>query len=106
MIVIMEKNASIKQIQDILQFVEDSDCTPHVSKGDEKTVIGIVGDERGLVSEKIQTMSGVEKVIPTQKPYKLASREWKKDNTIINVNGVEIGGNRITIIIKRFPLLC
>ena len=98
MIVIMEKNASIKQIQDILQFVEDSDCTPHVSKGDEKTVIGIVGDERGLVSEKIQTMSGVEKVIPTQKPYKLASREWKKDNTIINVNGVEIGGNRITII--------
>lgn len=98
MIVIMEKNASIKQIQDILQFVEDSDCTPHVSKGDEKTVIGIVGDERGLVSEKIQTMPGVEKVIPTQKPYKLASREWKKDNTTINVNGIEIGGNRITII--------
>jgi 3-deoxy-7-phosphoheptulonate synthase len=98
MIVIMEKNASIKQIQDILQFVEDSDCTPHVSKGDEKTVIGIVGDERGLVSEKIQTMPGVEKVIPTEKPYKLASREWKKDNTIINVNGISIGGNRITII--------
>lgn len=98
MIVIMEKNASIKQIQDILQFVEDSDCTPHVSKGDEKTVIGIVGDERGLVSEKIQTMPGVEKVIPTQKPYKLASREWKKDNTVINVNGIAIGSNRITII--------
>lgn len=98
MIVIMEKNASIKQIQDILQFVEDSDCTPHVSKGDEKTVIGIVGDERGLVSEKIQTMPGVEKVIPTEKPYKLASREWKKDNTVINVNGIAIGSHRITII--------
>ncbi|KAB2881004.1 3-deoxy-7-phosphoheptulonate synthase [bacterium] len=98
MIVIMEKNASIKQIQDILQFVEDSACTPHVSKGDENTVIGVVGDERGLVSDKIQTMPGVEKVIPTQKPYKLASREWKKDNTIIRVNGIEIGGNRITII--------
>lgn len=98
MIVIMEKNASIKQIQDILQFVEDSACTPHVSKGDEKTVIGIVGDERGLVSEKVQSMPGVEKVIPTQKPYKLASREWKKDNTVIRVNGIEIGGNRITII--------
>ena len=94
----MEKNASIKQIQDILQFVEDSACTPHVSKGDEKTVIGIVGDERGLVSDKIQTMPGVEKVIPTEKPYKLASREWKKDNTVIHVNGMEIGGNRITII--------
>lgn len=98
MIVIMEKNASIKQIQDILQFVEDSACTPHVSKGDESTVIGIVGDERGLVSEKIQTMPGVEKVIPTQKPYKLASREWKKDNTVIRVNGIEIGGSRVTII--------
>lgn len=98
MIVIMEKNASIKHIQDILQFVEDSDCTPHVSKGDEKTVIGIVGDERGLVSEKIQTMPGVEKVIPTQKPYKLASREWKSDNTIVRVNGIEIGGNKLTII--------
>jgi 3-deoxy-7-phosphoheptulonate synthase len=98
MIVIMEKNASIRHIQDILQFVEDSDCTPHVSKGDEKTVIGIVGDERGLVSEKIQTMPGVEKVIPTQKPYKLASREWKSDNTVIRVNGVEIGGNKLTII--------
>jgi 3-deoxy-7-phosphoheptulonate synthase len=98
MIVVMEKNSSVKNISEILKIVEDSGCTPHVSKGDDKTVIGIVGDDSGIVTEKIQTMLGVEKVIPTSKPFKLVSREWKQEDTVFDVRGVAIGGKKITMI--------
>lgn len=98
MIVIMDRTASLATINSVLRFVEDSGCTPHVSKGDEKTIIGVVGDDRALLSEKMQTMPGVEKVIQTAKPYRLVSREWKPENTVIDVNGIKIGGGDLTVI--------
>lgn len=98
MIVVMEKNASIQNISSVLQIVEECGFTPHVSKGEERTVIGVMGDERGLITEKVQMLKGVEKVIPTSKPYKLVSREWKQENTVINVRGVAIGGSTLTLI--------
>lgn len=98
MIVIMDRTASLATINSVLRFVEDSGCTPHVSKGDEKTIIGVVGDDRALLSEKMQTMPGVEKVIQTAKPYRLVSREWKPENTVIDVNDIKIGGGDLTVI--------
>jgi len=97
MIVVMEKNTALQNISSVLKVVEKCGFTPHVSKGEERTVIGVMGDERGAITEKVQTMLGVERVIPTSKPYKLVSREWKEDNTVINVNGVTIGGKKIVI---------
>ncbi len=97
-LVVMEKNSTVKHISEVLKIIEDSGCTPHVSKGDEKTVIGVVGDERGVVTEKIQAMPGVEKIIPTSRPYKLVSREWKQEDTVVKVNGIEVGGKKIIII--------
>ncbi|HNE84879.1 MAG TPA: chorismate mutase, partial [bacterium] len=65
MIVVMHRDASVSDISTVLHIIEESDCTAHVSKAEEKTVVGVVGDDRGIVSEKIQTLQGVEKIFAT-----------------------------------------
>ncbi|MDD2497514.1 MAG: 3-deoxy-7-phosphoheptulonate synthase, partial [Desulfitobacteriaceae bacterium] len=68
-----------------------------VSKGEERTIIGVVGLNTRLAETGIEVMPGVDKVVPILPPYKIASTNDKKGKTIINVNGVEIGGNRIQV---------
>lgn len=97
-IVIMSKEASIREIDDVLSTVEDAGCIPHVSKGDERTLIGIMGDDSSVVVEKIQTMKHVEKVVPTSRPYRLVSREWKSTDSTVQVGDMTIGGHKIAII--------
>lgn len=98
MIVVMHRDASVSDISTVLHIIEESGCTAHVSKAEEKTVVGVVGDDRGIVSEKIQTLQGVEKIFATSKPYKLASREWKKENTLVRVGQVTFGGSDVVLI--------
>ena len=69
-----------------------------MSKGKERTVLGAIGDERVLMEQPIGAFPGVEKVVPILKPYKLASREFHADNTIININGAAIGDKKIQLI--------
>jgi 3-deoxy-7-phosphoheptulonate synthase len=94
----MDKDASIREIDDVLKIVEDNGCIPHVSKGEERTLIGIMGDDSSVVVEKIHAMHGVDKIVPTSKPFKLVSREWKSQNSVVRVNGTEIGGARVVVI--------
>jgi len=97
-IIVMSKYASTANVTDILQLAEHSGFTPTVSSGEERTIIEIMGDERGIMTEKIQMMQGVEKVISTSKPYKLVSRDWKPANTVIEVRGHLIGAKPVTLI--------
>ncbi|HAA42699.1 MAG TPA: 3-deoxy-7-phosphoheptulonate synthase, partial [Ruminiclostridium sp.] len=69
----------------------------HPIFGDIKTVIGAIGDKRLLNTQEISTMPGVESIVPIMKPYKLTSREFKQTPTIVNVGGVEIGGDKIVV---------
>ncbi len=94
----MQRDSTLSQVKDILTLVESNGFTPHVSSGEERTIIGVMGDERGVMMEKLQLMAGVEKVITTTKPYKLVSREWKSADTVIDVQGRRIGGTTITLI--------
>ncbi len=97
-IIVMSKRASTAQVTDILRLAEENGFTPTVSSGEERTIVEIMGDERGILTDKIQMMQGVEKVISTGKPYKLVSREWKPSNTVIEVRGHAIGAKAITLI--------
>ena len=97
MIIIMQTNATENQINHVIKKIEESGLKAHLSRGAEKTIIGAVGNERVLHIDQLKAIDGVENVLPILKPYKLASREFKKENSIIKVNGVEIGGNKIVV---------
>jgi 3-deoxy-7-phosphoheptulonate synthase len=97
-IIVMSKNASMTHVTGILRLAEENGFTPKVSSGDERTIIEIMGDDRGTMAEKMQMMQGVEKVISTSKPYKLVSREWKPTDTVIDVRGRPVGAKALTLI--------
>ena len=79
----------------ITDLIKTKDLKPITMKGTERTVINVIGDERKLDIRHFQAIRAVEKVIPVLKPYKLASRETHPENTVIEVNGVKIGGDTL-----------
>jgi 3-deoxy-7-phosphoheptulonate synthase len=92
-IIVMKRNATEEQIDHVVKWIESVGYKAHPSRGVEQTIIGAVGGERGKAYLKhAETLSGVDKVVPILKPYKLASRETKAVNTVIRVGNVEIGG--------------
>lgn len=98
MIIIMESTSTHEQVENVLETVKKLGFRPHISYGEEKTIIGVIGDERQISDAIFKTLPGVENVIPILKPYKLVSREFKKESTIIKVDNVLIGnGHRVVI---------
>jgi len=99
LIVVMKAGASESDIQAIIRMVEELDYRAHVIRGVERTVVACVGDERGEHQlTHLESVSGVERVMPVLRPFKLASRQVRPEGSTINVNGVEIGGKRIAVI--------
>ena len=99
MIIVMAPDATPEEIEKVENTIRELGYTPHAIVGVERKVIGAVGDERGTDRlQSIETMGGVESVFPILKPYKLASREVKSTNSVIQVGGVSIGGPAIAII--------
>jgi len=97
-IIVMKKSATESQIENVIQWIESVGYKAHPSRGVERTIIGAVGDERGKAYLKFaESLSGVEKIVPILKPYKLASRESKEGNTMIEVGDVKIGGPRFVV---------
>jgi len=97
MIVVMQAKATAKQIGEVIRKIEELGFKPHLSKGEEKTIIGVVGNERKIEPTVFTVLSGVEAVIPILKPYKLASREFKSEDTLVSVNGIKIGAAEIIV---------
>tara|TARA_Y100000310_G_scaffold345709_1_gene468598 strand:+ start:1850 stop:2866 length:1017 start_codon:yes stop_codon:yes gene_type:complete len=98
MIVVMNKSVTQEQIDHIVDIIEKAGLKVHISKGTEKCIIGIIGDERKVDQDKIMGLDYVEKLMPIQKPYRRVSREAHPDNTVIDVKGVKFGGKDIVII--------
>lgn len=97
MIVVMETGATQQQIDSVIELIREMGLQTHPIYGVEKTVIGVIGDEKTKIVEKLSNHIGVEKIIPILKPYKFASRETHPDPSVINVRGVEIGGTPIVV---------
>ncbi|MGH7394042.1 MAG: 3-deoxy-7-phosphoheptulonate synthase, partial [Candidatus Methylomirabilales bacterium] len=98
MVIVMRSGASQQEIEQVAQKITAYGLTPHVSRGVERTIIGAIGDERILREVALEALPGVEKVLPILKPFKLASRDFKPENSVIPVNGVEVGGKRLAVI--------
>ncbi|MFH1590934.1 MAG: 3-deoxy-7-phosphoheptulonate synthase [archaeon] len=97
MILVLTPNLDDVRYQAILARIEELGLKAHISKGVERTIIGLIGDERKINIEHIQALDGVEKVMPVLAPYKLVSREAHPDSTIIDIDGVRIGGEQIVV---------
>lgn len=98
MIIVLRPDATEEQINHIVEKVRKLGLTPHLSKGTERTIIGVIGPEDILRVTPLEVFSGVEKVMPVLAPYKLVSREFKPEDSVIDLGkGVKIGGKKITV---------
>ncbi|WP_168122942.1 3-deoxy-7-phosphoheptulonate synthase [Paenibacillus sp. HB172176] len=97
MIVITEPNITDERIKEITIHIEKAGVQAHVSRGTDRTVIGIIGSAAPTLAEHLRQMKGVENVIKISKSYKLASRDFHPDDTIIDIKGVKIGGDNLVI---------
>lgn len=97
LVIVMNINATDKQISDITNLLISLGLGYHISKGEEKIVIGVIGDKKKLEGKAVEMMEGVEKIIPIVEPYKLASKIFKPEPTVVKVEDIEIGGSNIVI---------
>lgn len=96
MIIVMKPKASIKSVSQVLKKVRELGLKPNLSKGKERTVIGVIGWVN-VEPDYFEVLPEVEKVVRILSPFKLASREFKNENTVIKINGIEIGGRKIAL---------
>ena len=99
-IIVLEPGTPDTSIRNIIKKLESKGLKTHVSQGTERTIIGVIGDTSKVTEEEedaIRAMTGVENVVRILKPYKLASRDFKKENTEIKIRDITIGGKRIHI---------
>ncbi len=99
MIIVMEENATQKHIDEVVKKIEGLGYSPHIIKGVERTIIGAVGDERGKERlQSLESMAGVESVVPILKSYKLASRQVRTEGSIISINeSVKVGSKEFIV---------
>ena len=102
MIIITRANVSDAEIDHIRERIESVGMRTHLSRGESRTIIGCIGDESLLQELPLRSLPGVESVMPVLKPYKLASREFAVDRTVVHVGGRDahaaFGGSAITVI--------
>ena len=97
MIVIMKENATEKQMKQVIDLVTGAGLTTQTSQDNGKTVIGLIGDTEKLVEAELTALEGVEKSVRISLSYKLTSRLFKPENTVVDVNGVKIGDGSMTM---------
>jgi len=98
MIVVMQSTASARDISDVIARIRAMGYDVHLSQGKERTIIGVIGRGRPLDQEQLGLMSGVDSVMRVSHPYKIASREYHPDDTLVPLNGIEVGGPDLALI--------
>ena len=103
MIIVMNQNAPEESIERVVREIERMGAKSHLSRGQFRTVIGAVGEEAALDQNHLQSLDGVEKVVQIMKPYKLASREFHEDDSVLEIGGgstpkVKVGGTHAVCI--------
>lgn len=97
MMIVMQSDATQEQISTVISRVETSGLTVHLSRGAERTVIGIVGDIRSIQPDQFNHLPGIAQVTPISRPYKLASREFIAEDSHFAINGLSVGGPNIIV---------
>tara|TARA_B100001123_G_scaffold435397_1_gene563801 strand:+ start:2028 stop:3047 length:1020 start_codon:yes stop_codon:yes gene_type:complete len=97
MVVVMEERASEDQIQHVISTLVEKEFDVHRSTGTLKTVLGAVGGNRGFDTRLIEVMDGVHEVLRITEPYKLASRTFKPERSVVTIGDLRIGGDEVVV---------
>ena len=97
MIVVMKHSATPEEIHHICERIKELGLTAHVSRGVERTIIGVIGEEDKVRVKPLETYPGVDSVVPILRPFKLASRDFKPEPTEFEMNGVAVGGKKVVV---------
>src|ERR1700674_4020566 len=105
MIIVLRPNSTQEQIDHILERIQELGLKPHLSRGELRTIVGVIGDENKLQAEPLSAIPGVEQVLPILKPFKLASREMHPGDSVVEVGQgvpgvqpVKVGGGSLLMI--------
>src|SRR6476659_2251076 len=98
MILVIRPDATLDQIEHVIERVRELGFTPHVSRGESRTIVGVIGDETKPQAQNFSAIPGVEQVLPIMKPFKLASREFHKTDSAVYVGKVKIGQGSLAMI--------
>ncbi|HZU36103.1 MAG TPA: 3-deoxy-7-phosphoheptulonate synthase, partial [Gemmataceae bacterium] len=98
MIIVLRPQTTDDQLEHVLHRIRQLGFTPHISQGERRTIIGVIGDESKLHAEPLAAIPGVEQVLPVLKPFKLASREFHAEESVVQVGSVRIGGGSLAMI--------
>jgi 3-deoxy-7-phosphoheptulonate synthase len=106
MIIVLRPDFTEEQIEHIITRIRELGFKPHLSRGEKRTILGVIGDEDKLAAEPLSAIPGVEQVLPILKPFKLASREFRPTDTVVEVGKdagpgvrpVKIGGGHLCLI--------
>ena len=97
MIIVMSPSATKENIQKVIEKVEAAGLRVHTSEGEEVTIVGVIGDKKKIANLEMNMMEGVEKTVRITEKYKLVSRNFHPENTVVDVDGVKIGGKQIVV---------
>jgi len=97
MIIVMEKHAADAKIEKVVAELSGRGFDVHRSTGSDQTVLGVVGDVASVDTREFELFDGVQEVVRVSEPYKLTSRTWKREKTIVKARGVAIGGDDVVI---------
>src|SRR5437762_347727 len=98
MIVVMKPGATQRQIDHVIERIEQLGLRSHVIVGTERTVVAALGEKRDGAKQALETGEGVERVVPILAPFKIASTEVKKERTVVTSLGLTVGGKQIGVI--------
>jgi 3-deoxy-7-phosphoheptulonate synthase len=98
MIIVLRPDSTPEQVAHVLERIAELGLKPHVSKGELRTIIGVIGDESKLHGEPLAAIAGVEQVLPILKPFKLASRDFKPQDSAVKVGTITIGRGSLAMI--------
>jgi 3-deoxy-7-phosphoheptulonate synthase len=98
MIIVLKPGVTSAEVDHVINRIHELGLKPYVSTGEHRTIIGVIGDENKLQAQPLEAIAGVEQVLPIMKPFKLASREFNKKDTVVTVGKVKIGGGALAMI--------
>jgi 3-deoxy-7-phosphoheptulonate synthase len=98
MILVIRPDATLEQIDHVVDRIKELGFKAHVSQGERRTIIGVIGDETKPQSDMLLQIPGVEQALPIMKPFKLASREFHKADSVVYVGKVAVGGGNLAMI--------
>jgi 3-deoxy-7-phosphoheptulonate synthase len=98
MMIIMKANATPQQVEAVIEQVKSTGLNVHLSQGVEATIIGAIGETHNIPTERFESLDGVDLVQRITQPYKLASRQFHPEDSVISLDGFSVGGNEIAVI--------